>query len=377
MRPFRLSGCIVIAALVAAAPAAAQASDALYSRWSGLTGIMLQSFAFDSGITVKSASQWVLPVVVVAPIGRSMSIDLTTDFASGQIQMYGGSAPQTLSGLTDTQLRLLYTLDRDRAVVSLALNLPTGQHSDSTSQFAVAAAMGSNYLSFPVSSFGTAFGVTGGLAYALPAGAWNVGLSGSVRYVGSYALFKDASVTYKPGIEMRLRAGADRVIGQSSRLLLGLTTSTFSADEFTGSGPFAGLNYKPGLRFIGDASYLRVFGRSTLTFGAWDYYRLAGDINSVSSSDTQENIFNAELRFAHPVAPGLTLEPLVSFRQWSPSNYRGGRLYSGGLAARYTINDRLSASIDGRLSSGWVYVRTKGRANLTGTGLQLFLRYQR
>jgi len=376
MRPIRIVGCAVVAALVAAAPSAAQASDALYSRWSGLTGITLQSFAFDPGISVKSASQWALPIVVVAPLGRSMSVDLTTNFASGQIETYGG-APQTLSGLTDTQLRLLYTLDRDRAVASLSINLPTGQHSDSTSQFAVAAAMGSNYLSFPVSSFGTAFGVTGGLAYALPAGAWNVGLSGSVRYVGSYALFSDQATTYKPGLEMRLRAGADRLVGQSSRVLLGLTTSTFSSDEFTGTGTFSGLIYKPGLRFIGEAAYLRVIGRSTLTFGAWDYYRLAGDINSVSSSDTQENIFNAELRFAHPVAPRLTLEPLVSFRQWSPSNYRGGRLYSGGLGARYTINDRLSASFDGRLSSGWVYVRTRGFANLTGTGMQLFLRYQR
>ena len=47
------------------------------------------------------------------------------------------------------------------------------------------------------------------------------------------------------------------------------------------------------------------------------------------------------------------------------------------LAARYTVNDRLSASLEGRLSSGWVYVRGRGAANLTGTGLQLFLRYQR
>jgi hypothetical protein len=272
---------------------------------------------------------------------------------------------------------LLYTLDRDRAVASLAINLPTGQHSVSTSQFAIAGSVGSNFLSFPVSSFGTAFGVTGGLAYALPAGAWNVGLSGSVRYVGSYSPFSDQGVSYKPGLEMRLRAGADRVIGQSSRVLLGLTTSTFSSDEFTGSGTFSGLTYKPGLRFIGDAAYLRVIGRSTLTFSAWDYLRAAGDTNSVSNPDSKENVFNAEVRFAHPVAPRLTLEPLVSFRQWSPSDYRGGRLYSGGLAARYTINDRLSASLDGRLSSGWVYVRTRGRANLTGTGLQLFLRYQR
>jgi hypothetical protein len=376
MRPRTLCGCAALISLFAVGPAAGQASDALYARWSGLTGIEIQSFAFDPGIALKTASQFVLPVVVVAPLGRSMSLDLTTNFASGHVATYGGT-PETLSGLTDTQLRLLYTLNRDRAVASLSINLPTGQHSVSTSQFAIAGSVGSNFLSFPVSSFGTAFGVTGGLAYALPAGAWNVGLSGSVRYVGSYAPFSDQGTSYKPGVEMRLRAGADRLIGQSSRVLLGLTTSTFSSDEFTGSGTFSGLTYKPGLRFIGDAAYLHVFGRSTLTVAFWDYLRAAGDTNNVSNPDSKENIFNAELRFARPVSPQLTLEPLLSFRQWSPSDYRGGRLYAGGLAARYTINERLSASFEGRLSSGWVVVRGRGAANLTGTGLQLFLRYQR
>ena len=146
---------------------------------------------------------------------------------------------------------------------------------------------------------------------------------------------------------------------------------------FTGTGTITGGTYRPGVRFIADLAYLRVVGRSTLTLAAWDFYRLAGDTNSASNPDTKENVLNAELRFAHPVAARLQLEPLVGFRQWSPADYRGGRLYSAGLAARYGISDRLSANLSGRLDTGWVYARARGFANLTGSGFTLWVRYQR
>ena len=75
------------------------------------------------------------------------------------------------------------------------------------------------------------------------------------------------------------------------------------------------------------------------------------------------------------VAPRLVLEPLVGFRQWSPADYRGGRLYSAGLGARYGISDQLTAHVTGRLDTGWIYA-ARGRADLTGTGLTLWVRYQ-
>ena len=381
MRPSPAS---VMALVALAAPAAplhlgAQASDALYDRFNALSGGEFRRYAFDSGIGIKSITQWSLPLVLVTPVGRSISVDLTSYFVSGRVETYGGgdSSKQTLSGLTDTQLRVLYTLRRDRAVASLSFNLPTGRHSLSTSQSQVNGAVGSNYLSFPVSSLGTAFGVTGGLAYAQQAGSWNLGFSGSLRYLASYEPFSDQSVSYSPGVEVRIRAGADRLLGRSARLLLGLTTSTFSSDLFTGTGTITGGTYRPGVRFIGDLAYLRVIGRSTLSLAAWDFYRLAGDTNSASNPETKENVLNAELRFAHPVASRLQLEPMVGFRQWSPADYRGGRLYAAGLTARYGINDRLSASVSGRLDTGWVNSRGLGFAHLTGSGFTLWVRYQR
>jgi hypothetical protein len=355
----------------------AQASDALYARFNALSGWEARGFTFDSGIGVKSVSQWNVPFVTIAPLGRKMSVDLTTYYVSGRVVTDADT--QTLSGMTDTQLRLLYTMSRDRLVGSVSFNLPTGVHAASTSQFEVAGAVGSSYLSFPVSNSGTAFGATGGLAYAQRAGAWNLGVSGSVRYLGSYAPFSDEAVSYRPGMEARVRAGVDRVLGERSRLLLGATVSTFSTDMYSGSsGPISG-SYAPGTRFIGELAFVRVIGRSTVTLAAWDFYRLAGDTNGVSNPDTKENVLNGELRLAYPIAPRLRVEPLIAFRQWNPSDskggYLGGQLKSGGVRVQAGLTDRWSAAVAGRYDAGWISDRAN-RVSLQGYGVSLSLRFE-
>lgn len=357
-----------------AAPLASQGTAALYSRWNVLSGFEYQGYHFGAGLGVEDASQWSLPLVIVAPIGRRVSLDLTTHLAGSRIS---GASSESFTHLTDTQLRLLYTLGRDRLVTSLSLNLPTGARSLSLRRFQVASAVGSNFLSFPVSSLGTAFGVTGGAAYAVQAGGWNVGLAGSLRYVGNYEPFADESLSYDPGIEGRLRAGADRVIGERSRLMLGVTYSSFSTDQFTGGGSLVSGSYHPGSRFIGDLGYAYTWGRTTLSLAAWDFYRLTGRVNGTSSPDTKENIFNAELRVGHQVSAKLVLEPLLGFRQWNPAGDLGGRLYTFGVNGRVGINDRWSALASARVGPGWASDPGRGRVDVTATGISLLFRYQR
>jgi len=360
------------ALLILAGPLSAQGATALYTRWNALSGFEFQRYGLSQGLGIQSASQWSVPLVIVAPLGRQMSLDLTTHFAHSQITDSAG-ASQAVSGLTDTQLRLLYTVGRDRAVASLSLNLPTGKRSFPLTQFGVSSAIGSNFLSFPVGSLGTSFGITGGLAYAVPAGRWNVGLAGSVRYQGNYEPIQDSALTlsYNPGLEGRLRVGADRVIGQRARIVLGFTYSSFSTDQFSGGG-FSGQYFNPGSRFIGEAGYGYSWGRTTLSVSAWDLYRLAGDNSGAKNPDTKENVLNAELRFGRQLSPRLVIEPLVGFRQWNPGGHLGGRLYTFGMNSRFGLTDRLSGVVSARFGPGWA-----GPVDVSAAGVSVFLRYQR
>lgn len=353
---------------------AAQGTNALYPSASGLSGFEFQRYGFDQGYQVQNATQWSIPFVVVAPLGRQASFDLTTHFAHTEVTTTGS---QSLSGLTDTQLRLLYTIGRQRAVASLSLNLPTGKHSFSTTQFPLSTAISSNYLSFPVSSMGSGFGVTTGLAYAAPAGSWNIGLAGSVRYQTSYKPFVGDTFKYNPGLEGRLRLGADRLIGERGRVLFGLTYSSFSTDQFSGTGSFVSGWYNPGSRVITDLGYAYGWGRTTLTLGVWDYYRLAGTANGATSSDTKENIFNSEIRLSRQLSPRFALEPSVGFRQWNPGDIRGGRLWTFGANARFGLSDQFSGIASARIGTGWVTDQVAGRSDVSATGFTLYLRYQR
>jgi len=375
-RPRQAFGLAAAALAGLASGLSAQGSDALYTRFNALSGWEVRGYAFDPGIGTKSVSQWNVPFVAVAPLGRKMSVDLTTFFVSGRVETYAGTT-ETLSGMTDTQLRLLYTMSRDRLVGSVSFNLPTGARAASTSQYQVAGAVGSSYLSFPASNAGTALGVTGGLAYAQRAGAWNTGLSGSVRYLGSYTPFANDPLSYRPGIEARVRAGAERLLGRQARLLVGATVSTFSTDTYGGSTSLASGSYAPGTRFIGEFAFVRVIGRSTLTLAAWDFYRLAGDTSGFSNPDTKENVLNGELRLTYPIGSRFRVEPLVAYRQWNPSDYLGGRLTSGGVRMQAALTERLSAAVAGRYDAGWIYDRSSGRATVQGYGVSLWVRFER
>jgi hypothetical protein len=330
----------------------------------------MRGYSFDPGIGVARWSQWHLPLAFVVPVGRRLSVDLSASYAGSSVEASDGSK-QTITGLTDTQLRLLYTLQRDRVAVSLLFNVPTGQRAENESQFTVSNALGSNFLSFPVSGTGTALGVTGGLAMAARAGAWNLGLAGSMRYLGPYEPILDtAAIRFTPGIEARVRAGLDRLVGGRTRVLVGLTGSTFSTDEF---GP---ASYKPGTRFIGDLGIVHVVGSTTLSLAAWDYYRLAGSSGDSTLDNTRENILNVELRARLRLGPRASVAPLVAFRQSNPAGYRGGRLYSGGATFYFGLSEHVTAQVGGRFDSGWV-ARSSGWANLTGYGASVLLRLQR
>ncbi len=368
----RIRCVLVVAAL--ASPLAAQGNTALYSNWSGLGGFDFQRYGFAKGYVVQSGSQWSLPLVLVAPLGSHASVDLTTHYAHTEVT---DTATLTHSGLTDTQLRLLYTIGAQRAVASVSINLPTGTNSFPRSSFHVASAVSSTYLSFPVNNLGSGFGVTTGLAYAAPAGSWNIGLAGSVRAQANYHPFSDDSLNYKPGLEGRLRLGADRLIGERGRVLLGMTFSTFSTDEFTGSSSSLQQPFNPGSRFIGDFGYAYAWGRTTLTLGAWDYYRLAGSSAGASVPGSKENVFNTEVRLARQLSPRFALEPSVAFRQWSPDSVRGGRLWSFGTNIRFGLSDRFSGIASARIGTGWIFDHVAGRSDVTATGLSLYLRYQR
>ena len=337
---------------------------------SATVGADVQSYTFGAG-SVRSIRQVAFPLGVFVPLGRRFSIDIGTSYAWTRVELSDGSTPE-LGSFTDTQIRAAYLVGRDVAVLSLLVNIPTGAEQTTLGEFSAASAVSTNFLPFPVHTYGTGAAVTGGVAVARPIGAWNLGLAGSVRVNGPYQPFSDApGVEYRQGIEGRLRLGVDRLIG-SSRLAIGATVGTFGDDEFTDAGGTLG-QYQAGNRLLGEIVLTSPLGSGAVTAFLWDFYRSAGKDQISGTVANSENILAVGAQGAWRLSRRVSFMPSIEGRLWSPDQAQGWLAFAG-VALPVQLSRVLSLVPEARVDVGSIE-RTGGpRSSITGFGASLFLR---
>jgi hypothetical protein len=237
-----------------------------------------------------------------------------------------------MSGLTDTQLRANYTIGQDFVVLTAGLNLPTGSATVKPDQLEAATRIGSDFLTFPISGFGSGFGVTGGVAVARPVGAWNVGFGASLRHAAEYEPFEDATGTplkYQPGPEYRARIGADHPFG-TGRMSFGLTFSKFGDDKANAA------SYNTGDRYVGQFALSNSLGGSVdYSFVLWNLYRTSGRLIDQSESPSG-NITNGMIIFGVRGPGDIGIEPSIESRLWTQQGAKTSFLSTLGM--RFVVN---------------------------------------
>ena len=146
---FRSLAALALALASLAAPVQAQ------GRRIVLSGAEFRTVSFDAKSVddAKSVSEMVVPMGVVWTFSPRLTVDLGTRFAQAQRKGVDGSSA-TLSGLTDVQARAVVQLVPDRILVTVAANLPTGKTKLTGEELAVTSAIATDFLPYPVSSFG-------------------------------------------------------------------------------------------------------------------------------------------------------------------------------------------------------------------------------
>jgi hypothetical protein len=319
----------VIALAIAAVPAqlSAQGGPGF------LSGAEYRSVSYAAGLPTKSMSEWAVPIGATLPLGRRLTIDAGTYYVNAtRTDSSGASA--SLTGLTDLILRTAFQLKPDVAVLTVALNLPTGMGTLDPIQRQVASAAGSDLIPYPVQNFGAGFSVTTGLAFAAPVGPWALGLASSYRYNGSYQPLLGDTTSLTPGSEVRVRFGADRIVGQG-RVSLGLTYSTFSSNEF---------GFSPGTRIIPQFSWSLPLGNNNLAFYGWDMWRNVDEAKDPTGLAAQENTLALGAIFSLRTGRN-TLRPSVEYRKgWvGPGGLQSnGTLVGVGLRYAMAASNRLT-----------------------------------
>lgn len=319
---------LLVAALVTL-PATLAAQEALERR-RVFPGAEFRTLSFDAGLGTKSVSEVVVPIGVVWPISRRVTLDVGTRYARAT-RTDETQSSASISGLTDLQARAVIELRPDVLVFTVAANLPTGKTGLTAAELPVAGVIASDLIPFPVSSFGSGFNVTSGLAVALPVAGWALGLAGSYRMSGEYTPLADTSASYQAGGEVRFRIGLERIIAQG-RVSVGFTYSSFATDEFGGSEVF-----RPGSRYISQASWSFPIGNLGFTLYGWDLYRSTGFAPISQAAIEKQNIFTLGASATLQLGRNI-LRPMIEYRRHTEGLATlepAGRLLS--LGARYQM----------------------------------------
>jgi hypothetical protein len=217
-----------------------------------------------------------------------------------------------------------------------------------------------------VNVYGTGFSVTPGLAAAASAGDWNLGVAASLRVSSTYNPFSNQTgVKYEPGIETRVRAGVDRLVG-SSRLQAGFTFSTFGNDELQNASGTS--TFDPGNRFIVDVGVVSPAGGGTVGVYVWNYHRTS------SGNTTKENVFTGGVNGSFPLSSKVSLDPIAEARLWSPESGKGS-LFGAGTALRIAVGQRAWLVPGGRFDVGRIRSGSGSSNSLTSWSLSALLRY--
>lgn len=313
-----------LALLVAtAAPAAAQLSQA-----NVLAAPTFTNVTFGSGPSETSVSQMAFPVVVVLPFGDRLTVDISTAYATTTVTA-GDTTSSEINGLTDTQIRANFRLGSEQFLFTVGLNLPTGQYEVPESQQEAAGQIGNDFLYYPISSMGNGLAGTGGVAYARPAGDWNLGLGASLRKSAEFAAFTVAADEFRftPADEYRARVSADRPVGDG-QVSLGLTYSMFGDDLADNT------TYSTGDRIIASAGWSFPVRNATVFLSGWNLFRMAGE--QLGGEAPPENVFNLASAVSFDAGRYL-VQPNAEVRLWQVDGARAGNLVNLGLRVRVPV----------------------------------------
>jgi hypothetical protein len=287
----------------------ASAVEAQQSSVSIGSGVQFQGFSFSEELGSTAANLLMIPVAVRVPAGGRLSFDLYSAWAQGKVERDG--VVYTLDGPVDTQLRSQLRAT-DWAVLTLAVNLPTGHATHDANEAIVASVLATDILGFREANWGLGTAVTTGIATARRAGPWGLGVGASYRIASEYEPAEAMELKYAPGNEARVRFALDRNIGVSSKLTAGLTVQEFSSDQLGGVNLF-----QAGRRIRGDVAYAFRTGSSTWTTYAANLWRDKGDI-ALDAGETEEtgtqNLFVAGVTGNLPISPRMSFRPALDIR---------------------------------------------------------------
>jgi hypothetical protein len=322
---------LLLSLLVVAQPSAAQVSAG--------GGVDYLGYSFDQGLGADAAQLLMIPVAVRIPVSRSFKLDFFSAWAEGRVEQ--GGTTLKLSGPVDTSIKAAFAAS-PWALVSVAVNVPTGDPTHTSEEAIVASVLSTDLLGFREATWGTGFAVTTSVASATRAGGFGLGIAAAYAARGSFDPSEDVQVSYQPGNETRVRVGLDRNFGTST-FTAGATFVNYAEDRISDDVASDKNLFQAGRRLRFDASYAFRAGAGVWTFYGADLIRANGDlrvdiIDNVGSvvGDTlvataKQNLIVAGVMGTVGLGGGFVFRPHLDYKLQSREEADGNLAGSGWL----------------------------------------------
>jgi len=125
--------------------------------------------------------------------------------------------------------------------------------------------------------------------------------------------------------------------------------STFGTDDFSGVQQFT---YRPGNRYIGEATLAHQFGRSTLRTFGWVFFRSADDSSGVVVQKPKERILYGGTIWSLPLTSRIVIDPGVDARAWRSADGGNGRLVAAEIRGRARVTSQITVAPSLRVERG-------------------------
>lgn len=295
---------------------------------------------------VDNVSELSVPLVATAQIGRRARLTLATGYARVSVRNQAQETSE-ITGLLDTKLRLEFQALRDRVTLFTTSSFPTATATLGSDAIPLLGVLASDVVGFAAPTLGAGGAVGGGIAVAVPVGGMALGLASSFSANGTYEPIEGQASEFRPGAELRVRAGIEGPVARRSFLRISGVFARRGNDEINGASATS-----IGNRFSGYLFLEQGLGSSTLVLYAFDMFRADAGLESTPVGTTllnRGNVFVAGAQWSFPFSSGTAFAPRVELRDSrSEVDGEGSGLKRLGRTARFGAD--LSQRLGGRLT---------------------------
>jgi hypothetical protein len=355
---------------LAAAPQRADAQEPPGLPVSTAGGARLEryDFAEAEAVGIERVSLLTIPFGAETRVAGRVRLSIAGTFATATLRRPDGSE-STLSGPTDTDVRVTLPLIHEWLTVTGVAVLPTGRQRLSADELEVASLVASDLLPFAISHWGSGGGVGGSVAVARRFGTVGVGMSGGYRASREYRALDDDGPAYRPGDERFVRMAVDRSFG-SAKATLQVGINRYARDQLGRASL-----YRSGDRYQVIGSYaLAGPGRTSgVVYTGVLHRRHGSQLSGPAERLPSQNLVLAGAGARIPLGAGALL-PSADARIFRSSDGVGQGYGVGlGASAEWPVG-RMTLVPSARLRMGRVVVADDAESPLDGLELGLTLR---